>query len=101
MRIVLDAMGSDKFPDPEVEGAVLAAREFGDEIILTGDEARLRPADSEVERLWADNSRARQFFGWQPVYAGREGFRRGLAETAEWFARPENLRGYKADIYNL
>ncbi len=43
MRIVLDAMGSDKFPDPEVEGAVLAAREFGGEIILTGDEARLRP----------------------------------------------------------
>ena len=43
MRIVLDAMGSDKFPDPEVEGAVLAAREFGDEIVLTGDEVRLRP----------------------------------------------------------
>ena len=43
MRIVLDGMGSDKFPAPEVEGAVIAAREFGDEIIITGDEARLRP----------------------------------------------------------
>ncbi len=43
MQIVLDGMGSDKFPRPEVEGAVMAAREFGDEIILTGDEARLRP----------------------------------------------------------
>lgn len=43
MRIVLDAMGSDKFPDVEVEGAVAAAREFGDEVILAGDEVRLRP----------------------------------------------------------
>lgn len=43
MRIVLDGMGSDRFPDPEVEGAVMAAREFGDEIIVTGDETRLRP----------------------------------------------------------
>ena len=65
------------------------------------DEARLRPENSEVERLWADNAKARQLFGWQPNYAGREGFKRGLAETAEWFAQPDNLSAYKADIYNL
>ena len=81
--------------------ARLIAEAMSTEIEIVTDEARLRPADSEVERLWADNSRAKQFFGWQPAYAGREGFRRGLAETAEWFARPENLRAYKADIYNL
>jgi dTDP-glucose 4,6-dehydratase len=81
--------------------ARLIAEAMNTEIEIVTDEARLRPADSEVERLWADNSRARRFFGWQPAYAGCEGFRRGLAKTAEWFARPENLRAYKADIYNL
>ncbi len=42
-RIVVDAMGSDAFPVPDVEGAVLAAREHGAEIILVGDEAVVRP----------------------------------------------------------
>lgn len=39
MRIAIDAMGSDNHPSPDVEGAVLAAREFGEEIILVGDQA--------------------------------------------------------------
>src|SRR5688572_27634493 len=42
MRIVVDAMGSDAHPQPDVAGAVEAAREFGDEIIIVGDEARIR-----------------------------------------------------------
>jgi glycerol-3-phosphate acyltransferase PlsX len=47
MKIVLDAMGTDNYPAPDVEGAVLAAREWGDEIILVGDEAQVR---AELER---------------------------------------------------
>ncbi len=39
MKIVVDAMGSDNFPAPDVEGAVRAAREWGDDIILVGDKA--------------------------------------------------------------
>jgi glycerol-3-phosphate acyltransferase PlsX len=42
-RIVVDAMGSDEFPVPDVEGAVMAAREYGVEIILVGDEAKIKP----------------------------------------------------------
>ncbi len=42
MRIVVDAMGSDQYPVPDVAGAVLAAREWGDEIILVGDEGRIK-----------------------------------------------------------
>ncbi len=42
-RIVLDAMGSDEYPTPDVVGAVLAAREYGVEIILVGDETKIRP----------------------------------------------------------
>jgi phosphate acyltransferase len=37
-------MGSDHFPEPDVAGAVMAAREFGVEIILVGDEAVVAPA---------------------------------------------------------
>ena len=41
--IVVDAMGSDEFPTPDVIGAVQAAREYGVEIILVGDETKIRP----------------------------------------------------------
>ena len=81
--------------------AQLIAEAMNCKIEIITDEARLRPENSEVERLWADNSKAKALFGWQPNYGGRDGFKRGIVETAQWFARPENLRGYKADIYNL
>ncbi|MCB9451788.1 MAG: phosphate acyltransferase PlsX [Anaerolineaceae bacterium] len=37
MRIAVDAMGSDNYPSPDVEGAVQAARMYSDEILLVGD----------------------------------------------------------------
>jgi phosphate acyltransferase len=43
MRIVVDAMGSDTYPQPDVAGSVMAAREYGVEIVLVGDEAKVRP----------------------------------------------------------
>lgn len=43
-RIVVDAMGSDNHPQPDVDGAVMAAREYNVEIILVGDESILKPA---------------------------------------------------------
>ncbi|MFN2189084.1 MAG: phosphate acyltransferase PlsX [Candidatus Promineifilaceae bacterium] len=49
MRIVVDAMGSDNHPAPDVAGAVLAAREFGDEIILVGDELQIQTELAKVE----------------------------------------------------
>ena len=42
-RIVVDAMGSDNYPTPDVEGAVMAAREYGVEVILTGDDSKIEP----------------------------------------------------------
>ena len=52
-RIVVDAMGSDNYPTPDVEGAVMAAREYGVEIILTGDASKLQPIldSSNAENL--------------------------------------------------
>lgn len=65
------------------------------------DEQRMRPTGSEVERLWADNSRAIEVANWRPEYGGLDGFRRGLAETIAWFTQADNLRRYKTGIYNI
>jgi NAD dependent epimerase/dehydratase len=81
--------------------ARLIAEAMNTEVEIVTDEARLRPENSEVERLWADNTKAKQLFGWQPAYGGREGFKRGLMETVEWFRNPANLASYKADRYNI
>lgn len=77
------------------------AEVMGAEIEIVTDDQRLRPEKSEVERLWASNAKAKEMLGWKPAYGGLEGFRRGLAETAAWFADGENLKSYKADIYNI
>lgn len=79
----------------------LIAEVMGCEVEIETEDQRMRPSTSEVERLWADNGKARTLLGWQPEYGGREGFARGLAETATWFANPGNLARYKANIYNL
>lgn len=83
------------------ETAGLIAEVMGKEIEIVTDEIRLRPKKSEVERLWADNSKAERLLDWQPLYSGREGFKKGLALTADWFSRAENLRQYKAERYNI
>lgn len=81
--------------------AQLIAEAMSTEIEIVTDEVRLRPGNSEVERLWAENEKAKALFGWQPEYSGRDGFKRGLAETADWFVKSGNLRAYKADSYNI
>jgi nucleoside-diphosphate-sugar epimerase len=81
--------------------ARLIADAMGRDVEFTCDEQRLRPTGSEVERLWADNTRARDLAGWVPEYAGIDGLRRGLTETIAWFANPANLRRYKAGLYNI
>jgi NAD dependent epimerase/dehydratase len=83
------------------DSARLIAELMGVEIEIETDVARLRPDASEVERLWADNSKARELCGWTPDYGGHEGFRRGLSETITWFTDPANLAGYKSSIYNI
>jgi len=65
------------------------------------DEQRLRPEKSEVNRLWAENKKAKELLNWEPSYGGKEGFRRGLKETIDWFTNPINLAQYKADVYNI
>jgi len=77
------------------------AEVMGTDIEILTDDQRLRPKKSEVERLWADNKKAKELLGWQPEYGGLEGFKRGLKETADWFSNSGNLAAYKSDRYNL
>ncbi len=61
------------------------------------DDQRLRPANSEVFRLWGDNKLITSITSWQPKYT----IEQGLTETISWFNIPENLKKYKAGIYNV
>lgn len=64
---------------------------------VISDDDRIRPKESEVERLLCDNSFIRELTAWEPVVSLEEGVRR----TIEWFREPGNMKGYKADIYNV
>lgn len=81
--------------------ANLIAEVMNVEIEIICDEMRLRPDGSEVERLWSDNNKAKEIFGWAPNYVGYDGFRDGLKETVEWFSCNNNLKAYKAGTYNI
>ncbi|PAQ13677.1 NAD-dependent dehydratase [Bacillaceae bacterium SAOS 7] len=83
------------------ETAQLIAEVMGVSLEIETDDQRLRPEKSEVERLWAENKKAKELLGWEPSHGDKEGFKRGLKETAEWFSNPENLKQYKADVYNI
>ena len=83
------------------ETAAVIARLMGKTPEITCDTQRLRPEKSEVERLWADNSKLRSLTEWTSLYGGGEGFERGIAETVDWFTNPENLCRYKAGLYNI
>ena len=61
------------------------------------DEQRLRPQNSEVFRLYGSNEKIMQHTNWKPEFTLTE----GLANTIDWLRIPENLKHYKADIYNI
>lgn len=79
----------------------LIAEIMGKSIELETDAERLRPRNSEVERLCADNSKAKRLLAWEPAYAGREGLRRGLEKTIAWFCDEGNLRLYRPGEYSI
>ncbi len=61
------------------------------------DQQRIRPEKSEVFRLWGDNSMISRLTDFKPLYSIEE----GLKETIDWFIQQNNLKNYKADIYNV
>lgn len=83
------------------ETVKLIAELMGRKIAVAPDDIRFRPQKSEVERLWAENRKAKDLLDWNPEYAGLDGLKRGLAETIEWFSNPENARIYKSKVYSV
>jgi NAD dependent epimerase/dehydratase len=75
----------------------LIAGASGLEVEVVEEAERLRPAGSEVMRLLCDSSRLTAATGWKPAVSLQE----GIAATAEWFGRPENLARYKWGSYTV
>ncbi len=71
----------------------------GRKVAVTEDFARVRPENSEVERLWSDSSKIESAFGWKPAHAGRDGLYRGLEKTYAWLRDNANEAGYDAKRY--
>ena len=67
------------------------------DVQIITDRQRIRPEKSEVFRLLGDNKLITSLTLWQPKYTMEE----GLGETVDWFTKPENLKKYKTNIYNL
>ena len=74
---------------------------FGKNVSLTTEAERIRPEKSEVVRLWADNNRAKQQFGWKPEYEGLDGFKKALSKTIDWYLDPVNLAKYQSMSFTL
>jgi nucleoside-diphosphate-sugar epimerase len=67
----------------------------GRNVEIANDPARLRPANSEVERLWCNNIKAKKLLDWEPKIS----LDTGLKETIEWIST--RINNYKTDIYSV
>jgi NAD dependent epimerase/dehydratase len=70
-------------------------RQINPDAKIVCDDQRLRPENSEVNRLLGCNEKIRGLTNWKPEYT----FEQGIAETIEFFA--SNIDKYKTDIYNI
>jgi len=68
---------------------------MGKDVKIICDDERLRPENSEVNRLWADNTKIKELTGWKPNYS----IDKGLEETVAWIKN--NMQYFKTDIYNV
>jgi NAD dependent epimerase/dehydratase len=67
---------------------------IGKKTEIITDPARVRPQDSEVERLWCDTTKAKRLLGWEPTTS----LYKGLKKTIEWIS--DNINLYKPELYN-
>lgn len=70
-------------------------------IEIISEKERIRPENSEVNRLYGDNSLLMELTDWQPEFSGIDGFKKGLEITINWFSKKENLAIYKTDLYAI
>jgi len=68
---------------------------IGKDVKIICDEERIRPDNSEVNRLWANNTKIKELTAWTPSYNIDD----GLKETVKWIKN--NMKYFKTDIYNV
>ncbi len=73
----------------------LIARLMKSEVEIISDSQRIRPTQSEVERLFCNNTKIKQATSWSPLYD----LEKGLSETIAWLTKHQDQ--YKADLYNV
>lgn len=81
--------------------ALLIAKIMNTEIDIKSSDNRLRPSNSEVERLFGDNNLLKKLTKWEPKYGGLSGFEKGLKITIDWFTDPSNLSRYDKNSYQI
>ncbi|MBT5955289.1 MAG: NAD-dependent epimerase/dehydratase family protein [Candidatus Marinimicrobia bacterium] len=79
------------------ELAKLIANTMNIEVTIKSSAERIRPENSEVERLFCDNTKLLKHTSWKPNYT----FKQGIGEVIEWMKKPENLNYFKFDKYNV
>lgn len=77
----------------------LVAEAMGVEVSVATDEERTRPERNEVDRLYANISKAEYFLRSTPTHEEGDGFKRDLKKTAEWFSKEKNLQHYRPGTY--
>ncbi len=75
----------------------LIAEIMGSTATCVSDKQRIRPENSEVFRLCCNNDRIAELTGFKSQVE----IRSGLEQTIDWITRPENLKRYKAELYNV
>ena len=71
------------------------------DIEIIEEEKRLRPSNSELIRLFGDNTKIKSMTNWAPKYSGLNGFKNGLKNTIDWFIEPKNLTFYNPQKYQV
>ena len=81
--------------------AKLISEIMNQEVDIISDNNRLRPKNSEVNRLYGDNKLIKNLTNWEPNYSGLSGFKKGLKLTSDWFSDEKNLDFYKVNSYAI
>jgi len=77
------------------ETAELIAKILNKKIIINLDKKRVRPKNSEVDKLQASSIKAKKLLNWKPKYSNKNGFIKALKSTIEWYKNPSNLKKFK------
>lgn len=79
----------------------LISNMMGKKIKIVNEDQRVRPVNSEVERLFAKIEKAKTITDWAPTFHGYDGFKLGLQKTIDWYMNTSNRKYFKSETYNI